>query len=438
MLLVYTQKVTPRLIYTAKQIFTRILQIPVGFTNKVEEFIAHDGLKLSYGKQPLGNEFFIRSIDLLFHQGIDFIEVQVGEWEDVPVLFQVNSPSPVPFDIFAATFYMISRYEEYLPHVKDEFERFPAEESLAYEHGFLDRPVVDIWAYKLRDLLREKYPDYAFKSRAFRFLSTVDIDIAYKYKYKGFIRTLGGAVRDLLDLNFQNLLERFLVQFNFRKDPFDVYDQIMAAHKKHEVDSIFFFLLGNYSHFDKNVSPDNLNYRMLIKDIADYMKVGLHPSYYTMKDDALLKKEKKRMENIVNFPVTKSRQHFLRVELPETYQILADLEIREDYTMGFASHYGFRAGTCTPFYFYDLDYEIQTPVKVFPFAVMDGTLKDYLGMSTKKSFDVIDKLAAEVKAVDGYMITLFHNESISGTGRWRGWDNRYYEMIKKYHTPPAD
>ena len=99
--------------------------------------------------------------------------------------------------------------------------------------------------------------------------------------------------------------------------------------------------------------------------------------------------------------------------------------------MGYAQHFGFRAGTCTPFYFYDLDFEIQTPLKVFPFAVMDGTLKEYLNLTTKRSFDEIYKLAEEVKKVNGTFITVFHNESVSGTGKWKGWDDKFVEMLEK-------
>ena len=141
------------------------------------------------------------------------------------------------------------------------------------------------------------------------------------------------------------------------------------------------------------------------------------------------KNEKKLLESILNSQVYRSRQHFLRIDLPETYQYLIDLGITEDYTMGFAKHYGFRAGTCTPFYFYDLDFEIQTPLKIFPFAVMDGTLKDYLSLTTKKSFETIEKLVEEVKKVDGTFITIFHNESLSGTGRWINWDKKFEEFL---------
>jgi hypothetical protein len=143
-----------------------------------------------------------------------------------------------------------------------------------------------------------------------------------------------------------------------------------------------------------------------------------------------LKIEKKRLELIINTPITKSRQHYLRLNFPETYQNLVDLEIFEDYTMGYAQHFGFRASTCTPFYFYDIEYEIQTPLKLIPFAVMDVTLKDYLKYSNKKSFATIMQLADQVKKVNGTFITLNHNETFNKFGRFRGWKLMYEKTIK--------
>ena len=126
----------------------------------------------------------------------------------------------------------------------------------------------------------------------------------------------------------------------------------------------------------------------------------------------------------------RSRQHYLRFSLPETYQQLIDLEIEEDYSMGYASHVGFRASTCTPFYFYDLDFEIQTPLKIFPFVLMDTTLNDYMKLTPKQSLGRIKDLYMEVKKVNGTLITLFHNESISGYMRWNGWQRVYQTMLK--------
>lgn len=435
MLLVYTHKITPRLSYTFRQIFMRILGLEVEFTTKIEEFIGHEGMKFSYTKQALGNELFVKNNELLFNQGIDYLDINMVRWGDVPCFFQTNFGAEVPCDIFAASFYLISRYEEYLPHVKDHYERFPASESLAFQNDFLDKPMVDIWAYKFRTLLLEKFEDQkdelSNKERKFNYISTIDVDSAFQYKHKGFTRNLGGIMKDLFQFNIRDIWMRFLVIFNLRRDPFDMFKMLLALKIKYKINTVFFFLLSEYTTYDKNISPGNVHYKLLIKNIADYAEVGIHPSYFSMKKELKIKKEKSILEDIVNFPITRSRQHYLRVELPETYQHLVDLEIKEEYSMGYASHYGFRASTCTPFYFYDLDFEIQTPLKVFPFAVMDTTLRDYMSFTPKKSFNTIIQLAKEIRKVDGTLITIFHNESVSGSGRWRGWGRLYEGLLKE-------
>ncbi|MFT6958968.1 MAG: hypothetical protein ACJA17_000052 [Polaribacter sp.] len=430
MILVYTHKITPRVRYIFKHILTRTLLIPVSFTTKVEEFVAHSGPKLTYTKTPLGKEFFIKSNPLLFEQGVNDLEVHIQKWEEVPCFFATGSKSVIPFDIFAASFYLISRYEEYLPHVKDSHGRYSAIESLAYKNGFLEKPVVDIWAYKLATKLKEKFPDYDYKNRSYEYISTIDIDNAFAYKHKSFIRTIGGFLNDLFKFRLLDIWYRFAVTLNIKKDPFDNFQKILDIKKAKDITTIFFCSIGDYTTFDTNVSASKNKYRLLLKDLVDYASVGLHPSYFTMQNPALLKKEKGRLENITNIPVIRSRQHYLRFNLPETYQQLIDLEIEEDHSMGYASSVGFRASTCTPFYFYDLDFEIQTPLKIFPFALMDTTLNDYLKITPKQSLGKIRDLRNEVKAVNGTFITLFHNESLSNHMRWRGWKRLYESMIK--------
>ena len=431
MLLVYTNKITPRLKYIFKHYFIRILQIPVSFTTKVEEFVAHSGPKISYSKAPLGTEFFIRSNDLLFEQGINDIEINVLKWDDVACFFPTGEKSTIPFDIFAAGFYLISRYEEYLPHVQDEHERFPSQESIAFKNNFLEKPVIDIWAYKLLDLLKEYFPNYDYKTRKFKYISTFDVDNAYAYKNKGIVRTIGGFANDVFQLRLVNFWNRLLTVLNFRNDPFDTYNEILRIHKKYNIETLFFVSLGDYTTFDKNVSSSNSTYKSLLKSLADYVKVGLHPSYFTLKDEGMLKKEKIRLEQTINTPVKFSRQHYLRFSMPETYHTLLDLDILEDHTMGYAKQVGFRASTCTPFYFYDLDFEIQTPLKVFPFAFMDGALKVHMDLSNEDSFATILKLIDEVKNVNGTFISLLHNDTVSNKGMWEGWKVIYRKMVKE-------
>ncbi len=429
MLLVYTHKITPRLNYIFKHYFVRILQIPVVFTTKVNEFVAHNGPKITYSRTALGSEFFIRSHDLLFEQGINDIDINISLWDDTPCFFAAGENSSIPFDIFAAGFYLISRYEEYLPHVQDIHERFPAEESLAVKNGFIEKPVVDIWAYKFLELLKEKFPNYTYENREFNLISTIDIDVAFAYKHKGIVRTIGGLINDILQFKFLNFWYRLLTILNFKIDPFDTFQELLKIKKEYNVNTLFFFLIGDYTTFDKNISSSNNRFKSVIKSVADYAKVGLHPSYFTFKSIDKLKKEKLRLEHIVNTPITFSRQHYLRLSIPETYQNLIDLGIEQDYTMGYAKVVGFRASTCSPFYFYDLDFEIQTPLKIFPFAFRDITLKDYMNLSPEESLQKILELKATVKEVNGTFITVFHNETLSENEVWKGWSAIYKASV---------
>ncbi len=430
MILIYTHKVTPRIRYIFKHIFTRTLLIEIDFTSKIEDFVAFNGPKISYTNIPLGNEFFIKSTNLLFEQGVNDVEIDVSKWDDIPCFFFQGQKSTIPFDIFSASFFLITRYEEYLPHIKDQYERFSANQSIAFQNGFLEKPVIDVWAFKLLEKLKERFPEYEYKDRTYQFISTIDVDNAYAFKHKGSIRAIGGFLKDVYQLNFLSAIDRIAVRFNIRKDPYNTFEHLIALKNKYDVRTIFFFLIGDYTSYDTNVSASKNKFRLLIKDMVDYARVGLHPSFYTMNDFEKLKLEKERLEGITNMPIFRSRQHYLRFSLPDTFQKLIDLEIHEDYSMGYASHVGFRASTCTPFYFYDLDFEIQTPLRIFPFALMDTTLNDYMKLTPKQSLGKINDLHNEVKKVKGTFITLFHNESLSDYSRWKGWSRVYESMLK--------
>lgn len=431
MLLVYTHKITPRVSYIFKQFFIRILNIPVSFTTEVAEFVAHNGPKITYAKNALGNEFFVHSNDLLFDQGINDVEVKMIQWDEVPCFFEAPESSSIPFDIFAASFYLIARYEEYLPHIQDVHERFEANESIAYKNGFLEQPLVDVWARKFLRLLKEKFPKYQVIDKEFNMVTLVDVNMAYQYKQKGIVRSIGGYISELFSLKLVNFWNRLLTNLNFRKDPYDTFDYILAMKKKYNLSTLFFFLIGDFTTYDKNISASNSTYQSLIKSVADYARVGLHPSYFSHKNSDKLKREKLRMEGIINTPVEMSRQHYLRLSIPETYQHLLDLDIKEDYTMGYEKAVGFRAGTCTPFYFYDLDYEIQTPLKVFPFAFSDGTLKNELELSNEESLKIMLGLKSVVKTVNGTLIGMFHNVSFSENDQWKGWRSIYESVMTK-------
>ncbi|WP_147678229.1 polysaccharide deacetylase family protein [Algibacter pacificus] len=419
MLLVYTHKISPRLKYVFKHICTRILGIEVTFTTKIESFIAHDSIKMSYTKQALGNEFFIKSNDLLFEQGLSDVDINIQPWENTKCFFYIGENSGLPFDIFAAAFYLLSRYEEYLPHVKDEFGRFTASESLAFKHQFLKQPVVDIWAYRFKKAIEKQFPEFKFPVKTYRIKPVIDIPNPYLYKLNGIIRTVGGTIKDVFKLKFKALYTRFMVLMNLKHDPFDSFKYYINKQKQSKFKFVFFFLLGEYSTYDKGISANNKGFISLIKHVADYCHVGLKVSFFAIDKPDILKKEKNKMEEIINKPLKATRQSFSKLNLPESYRGLIELNIREDYTMGYANEIGFRAGTCTPFLFYDLDYEVQTPLKICPYHLMDFALLKYKSLLDKKR--VLNNIINEVKQVNGEFVSVFHNYTLSEGYRWQGF-----------------
>ena len=164
--------------------------------------------------------------------------------------------------------------------------------------------------------------------------------------------------------------------------------------------------------------------------LGDYAQIGIHPSYGSNKSTLQLKKEVERLSKVLHRDITQSRQHFLKLTLPETYRNLIDLDITDDYTMGFASQVGFRASICTAFNFYDLDTEMETKLKIHPFAIMEGTLKYSMKVSPEEAMNKIKPLIDEVKKVDGVFMSLWHNDTLNDRKIWIGWRSVFEKMVQ--------
>lgn len=419
MLLIYSHKITPRLTYTFKHICKRILGLEVGFTSKVEDFIAHDSLKMSYTKKPLSKEVFVRSQNLLFEQGLSDLDINVNPWENTIGFFAAGEQSSLPYDIFAASFFLLSRYEEYLPHVKDDYGRFLVTESLAYKSKFLESPVVDIWAYKLKDILQERFPDYTFPERKYNVSPIIDVPSAFKYRQKGLLRAIGGGFGDLARLKFKQFYERISVSMGVKKDPYDTFNWIINRQKSVSFKFTVFFLIGAYSTYDKNISINKKQFVSLIKSVADYCNIGLKASYFALNDIAILKQEKQKLEHITNQNLLAVRNSHSKLNLPFTYRNAVELEISQEHTMGYTKALGFRAGTCTPYLFYDLDYEVQTPLQIHTYHVMDFALLKYKSQLDKEEY--LQQFISKIKRVNGTFSPVFHNYTFSDDDPWKGY-----------------
>jgi len=427
MLLIYSLKTTQRISYIFKHICTRILGIEVGFTSQIEEFISYAGPKLSYGNKPLGNEFFLQSYGLLTQQGFEDVEVIVKEWEETKGFFSVGKLSVLPFDIFSASFFLLSRYEEYLPHVKDEKGRFLASESIAFKEGFLQQPIVDIWAYKLKVLLSETFKDLQFPLKTMKTHALVNAKQPFAYKNKGVLRSFSGYIKDFSKFKFKTIWHRTGTLFGLKEDPFNTFNWLIENVKGLNNKITVFFLIGEAVNFDEGINSSRKVFKLLVKNIADYKEVGIVFSKESLNDFPVLKEEKEHMETTTNRSLLKAMNDDYLVSLPENYRNLIELEIEEDFTMVYENVPGFRASTCTPFLFYDLDYEIVSPLLIVPIA---ATTVAFRNVKKKSRMEVFNELLKSVKEVNGQYSIIFTNKDFSVTEQDTIWKTMFSVFMK--------
>lgn len=433
MLLIYTPRMTNRLGYTLNVLLGRLLRIEHSITTDADYFEQSTDPKLCYGPRRIGDGLFIKSTNLLFSTSIEDIETHPTQVDGQWMLFPVyGTDLDLPFDLLAATFYMVSRYEEYLPHREDEHGRFTAAQTLAAQAGFLHLPVVDQWAVMLIDRLNQRYPDMAIPPRTYRFVQTVDIDAAWCYLHKGFFRTVTGWLRDLLwRRDTDKVRRRWRVLTHREPDPFETFDYILEKQKQNQHSKLIFFaLLADYDNYDKPSSYLNPHTGELLQHLDDYASMGIHPGYNSLEQPHNVDVETQRLENILHRTISKSRFHFLRMKLPLSYRILMHAGLKDDYSMGFAETIGFRAGISSPYPFYDLERDLETTLIVHPFCVMDTTMQRYLGLSPDEAIAQYAKLIESIRAVGGTFCCIVHNQNLSDLDEWSGWRHVYEQMLE--------
>jgi hypothetical protein len=430
MIVVKTNHDSNRLQYACRVFFTQIMQIPWRISGELSDEIQPDNIVVSYGCEDDRAKVYIPRSGLLDEKGVHPISHKSDRWNGVATLFHIEGGPGLPFDLFSAVFFLASRYEEYLPFKADRNGRFEADQSTMWEFGFLETPIIDIWAEHFKDYLANHGVTGEFPKRQYRFISTIDVDSAYAYRYKGLMRTLGGFAKDLLAFDLKNAGRRMSTLIGRTHDPYDTYDELKRIYSTDKIEAIFFFLMADYGLNDKNVPHTSVKYQLLIKDLADHFETGVHPGFMSNTKRELLTIEIERLSQIVHRQIVKSRQHFLILNLPDTYSRLLEQGVTDDYSMGFASQPGFRLGTCTPIPFYNLRTEQTTPLILHPFSVMDATLNMYMNLTPKEAIERIQAVADAVKRVNGEFITVWHNESISEAWHWKGWSKVFKETTQ--------
>lgn len=430
---------SPRLLYILNEILFKRLQITYTVTNNYDYFMRSHMPKINYSSSYIPNCVNIPAHTLLYQENIRKIEIEVTANEkfqftyfNIPFDFSklVETPKQqIPFDIFSASFYLLSRYEEYIITKFDNHQRFKAEESLAYKHHFLQLPLVDIWAMELGNIIQKQYPEINYTLSQYHEIHSFDIDFAYKYKGLSSIRFYKKALGNMLRFNFTELIKMFDQSL---KDEYDTYDFIFQELEKQKASSIFFFLVAEkIGQHDKNLLPTNPIYQQLIKHINSKFPIGVHPSYHASTIKSMLQNETNVLSKISNQPIENSRFHFLKFKLPNSYHYLIESNILNDYSMAYANKIGFRASTCKGFNFYNLAENKATSLQVFSPCVMDVTIKNFEEFEPNDAILAIGKMKQAAKNVNGTFISIWHNSNLSNSVEWKDWKAVWLKMIAR-------
>lgn len=403
MINIFTEHITTRLIYVLNFCFKSKGEDYRLFTNE-KEWASVEKKHISYGANPLAASLHIPAQGLLYENKFypnKIVSLLDGQLAIDGVI-----------DNFSVFFFFLSRYEEYEAIHVDKHNRFLSASNSLVKLGIQAKPILDLMVKAIWDKLQLNYEKVSCN---FNVKPSFDIDVAWAYKHRSMLRKVGGLLKR------GKPIERINVLLGAKKDPYDTYDLIEAIGKKFPNNLRTFILLGDWGTYDKNIKWENQAYQNLIKRLRMVGEVGIHPSYNSYLNSEQKKIEIKRLSTILNAEIKSSRQHFLRLKIPQTYTDLIQLGITTDYSLGFADQIGFRAGTSFSYPYFDIQRNEITPLTLVPFCYMDSAFKDYLKWSPQQAMLTIEKLVEYIYQVGGTCCFIWHNSSITDTGEWKGW-----------------
>ncbi len=428
-IVVYSAGSSNRLAYVLDWLFKERLQLNYTLVHNEHELGSHPFF-IAYGKALPGG-ISIPDNGMLYDKGKEEYDINKGEWDGIPVIFSASKNNyTLPFDLFSALFFLLSRYEEYYPYTPDKHGRFPATQSILYKNGWLQRPLADEWVRAFRKLMQAE-SGHAIPALPFVFRPTYDIDMAYSHLHKGVGRIVGAYMRALIKGDVRQISERTQVLKNKQKDPYDSFRWLRQLHREYDVKPLYFVLAAHKTTaFDKNIHPQHPAMIRVIKNLAKDGAIGSHPSYFSDQGDTI-NKEIKTLEHISGHKVHISRQHYIRFRMPDTCRMLLREHITDDYSIGYGAHLGFRAGTGNSFLWYDLEQETVSALRLHPFCFMDTTAHYELKLSASEAFEQLGMMSRILEQTGSTLVTIFHNFSLGTSSEWKGWKQAYEHFMQE-------
>lgn len=373
---------------------------------------------------------------------------------NVPVIYGRVNESPIslsqviesktielPIDILGSAFFMLTRYEEIVKHEKDKKGRFPVNASLAFQEGFLERPIINEYLEILWTFFLLAFPGLERRERQARIFLTHDVDSPLSSMKMNWRQTVRACIGDVVKRESIYIAQKRLkAKIDFHKgyyenDPHNTFNFIMDVSERHNVVSSFNFIFAEATDLETTYYNTEHSFIInLIKTIKQRgHEIGWHAGLQTFNNPTIAKNEYNRFVSFcakleIDQKRTGGRQHHLCWENPVTWRIWEELGLNYDSTVYFAESPGFRCGVCYEYPVFDLIRRSRMALMERPLILMDTSLFSYLNMDLAKAYDVTVGISDVCKKFHGEFIGLWHNSKIV-TPQGKEWYANVIEAI---------
>ena len=378
---------------------------------------------------------------------VSFVSNRFAPLADIPAIFGTDEMAVgrdgivCGIDIFASSFFMLTRWEEHANRSRDSHGRFPSTGSLARRQGFLHRAVVNEYVEMLWNMLCHLKCGQERKARDFRIFPTHDVDAPFLYADKSprvAVRRMGGDLirgkgpkKALLDFHCWSAACR-----HAGRDPYNTFGHIMETSERFGLKSTFLFITDHrMPEYDGNYDISHRHLRGLLAGIhAKGHDIGLHLSYGSAADPGQTRREFEILRRVCSEEGVRqeqwmSRQHFLRWETPATFKNLDLARINYDSTLSYADSAGFRCGVCYEYPAFDVLGRTRLAVRERPLLVMECTVIDerYMGLGHGEgAFAFVKSIKDTCRRFSGDFVILWHNTRLLGQDERR----LYHEILQ--------
>ncbi len=340
--------------------------------------------------------------------------------------FKVAETSFLPFDPFATCFYFVTRHEELNALDQDEHGRYLPSASWLQKNNWLQEPIVNYIAEEILIWIEIEFDLKLQKLKKYTVLPTIDIDNPYAFAGRG-LSFSSSLLKSLLSLNVKELLYKVKSIVNPSVDPFNTHKKIIQLLNDTNCICTVFLLMKTKGKNAVNTQSTLRKNSIFYSNTS--FQLGIHPSYKA--DSEAFESERLLLEKNLQRKVDCSRHHFLSIDMHKDLLSIYKQGIKHEHSMGYAKENGFRAGICQNYLWFDISTNQITDLMIHPFFFMDSTYIFHKKSTPEEALTQIKEIRDVVQKYQGDLSFIFHNESLSNYGVYKGWGSFLEKTLKE-------